>query len=86
MAMRLIRRGWVDYLASDFHARPDVRIYKKEAWKRLSDLGAEEPLAYLCLTNPARILRNEPPLEVPPLPPERGFWARMKEILNLESA
>jgi protein-tyrosine phosphatase len=85
MAMRLIRRGWVDYLASDFHARPDLRIHKKEAWKRLSALGAEEALAYLCLTNPARILRNEPPLEVPPLPPERGFWARMKEILNLEA-
>jgi tyrosine-protein phosphatase YwqE len=85
LAMRLIRRGWVDYLASDFHARPDMRIYKKEAWKRLCDLGAEEALAYLCLTNPARLLRNEPPLAVPPLPPERGFWARMKEILNLES-
>ncbi len=85
MAMRLIRRGWVDYLASDFHARPDLKIYRKEAWKRLNDLGAEEALAYLCLTNPARILRDEPPLEVPPLPPERGFWARMKEILKLEA-
>jgi protein-tyrosine phosphatase len=85
VAMRLIRRGWVDYLASDFHARPDLRLYKKEAWKRLNDLGAEETLAYLCLTNPGRILRDEPPLQVPPLPPERGFWARVKEILNLES-
>lgn len=86
LAFRLLRRGWVDYFSSDFHARPDRKIYKQEAWDRLAELGAHETLVYLCLTNPGRVFRDEAPLPVPMLPAERGFWARVREILNLESA
>ena len=81
-AMRLLRRGWVDYLASDFHGRPDRKIYESEARERLHDLGAAEALGHLALTNPARIFRDELPLPVAPLPAEQGFWAKVKTMLG----
>lgn len=85
LSHRLIRRGWADYMASDFHGRPDRSLYHKEAMDRLEELGGREAMVHLCLTNPARILRDEEPLPVPTLPEERGFWAKVKEILNVES-
>ena len=84
-AFRLLRRGWADYLSSDFHGRPDKKIYKDEAAALLDDLGGSEAMVHLGLTNPARIFREELPLPVPPLPAERGFWARVKKALNPES-
>lgn len=83
-AFRLLRRGWADYMASDFHGRSERKIYEKEARARLLELGGVEALVHLALTNPGRIFRDEAPLPVPPLPPEQGFWARIKELLNLE--
>lgn len=81
-AHRLLRRGWADYLASDFHGHTRLKVYKAEAWATLEDLGAEEVLVYLCRTNPGRLLADQEPLPVPVLPPERGFWARLKSMLN----
>jgi protein-tyrosine phosphatase len=81
-AHRLLRRGWVDYLASDFHGHPRLKIYKAEAWEMLEELGADEALIYLCRTNPGRVLSDDEPLAVPILPPERGFWARLRNMLN----
>jgi len=81
-AFRLLRRGWVDYLSSDFHPRPDRSLYKAEAWERLYDLGAQEALVHLGLTNTSRVFRDETPLPVPLVPPERGVWARVKAALN----
>ncbi|MGD8321231.1 MAG: hypothetical protein PVJ02_12265 [Gemmatimonadota bacterium] len=86
LAFRLLRRGWADYLSSDFHGRPDQKIYRLEAAAKLTELGGEEALAYMSVTNPGRVLRDEEPLPVPLLPSERGFWARVKEIFNAESA
>lgn len=83
-AFRLLRRGWADYFSSDFHGRPDKKIYRKEAAERMQGLGGHEALVYLGLTNPGRVFRDEEPLPVPPLPAERGFWAKVKEILNPE--
>lgn len=81
-AHRLLRRGWADYLASDFHGHPRLKLYKAEAWATLEEVGAEEALAYMCRTNPGRILSDQAPLPVPPLPVERGFWARLKDMLQ----
>lgn len=83
-AFRLLRRGWADYLSSDFHGRPDLKLFKREAWSRLEKLGAGESLVHLALTNTSRVFRDEEPLPVPPLPEELGFWARVREIFNVE--
>ena len=85
-ALRLLRRGWVDYLASDFHGHASLKIYKEEAWAALEAFGAAEVLHYLCRTNPGRIFSDEQPLPVPILPTDRRFWARMREILHRSRA
>ncbi len=85
-ALRLLRRGWVDYLASDFHGHSSLKVYKDEAWAALEAFGAGEVLHYLCRTNPARILTDEQPLPVPILPTDRRLWARVKEILHRSRA
>jgi len=82
VAYRLLRRGWTDYLASDFHGHARLKLYKKEVWEMLQELGAEEALNCLCCANPGRVLDDETPLPVPPLPAERGFWARLKGLLH----
>ena len=81
-AYRLLRRGWVDYLASDFHGHPRLKIYKKEAWAALEEMGADEVFNYLCRTNPGRVLTDDKPVPVPALPAEKGFWARLKSVLK----
>ncbi len=81
-AFRMLRRGWADYLSTDFHGQASMRLYKQEAWTVLEELGARDALTMLCVTNPGRLLRNEPPLAVEPLPEERGFWARLKELVQ----
>ena len=86
LAHALLRRGLSDYMASDFHARPDRAIYMDQARARLDDLGGGEAFVTMSLTNPARIFRGEEPMPVPPLPMERGFWARVRGILNSEDA
>jgi len=86
LALQLLRLGWVDFMASDFHGRPEAKIYKTEAWQRLGAMGGHEVLTFLTVSNPARILRDEAPLKVPPLSMERGLWARVKKALNPESA
>jgi protein-tyrosine phosphatase len=82
VAYRLLRRGWADYLASDFHGHARLKLYKNEVWSALQDLGADETLHYLCRANPGRVLLDETPLTVPPLPAERGFWARLKGLVQ----
>ena len=84
IAARLLRRGWADYLASDFHARSQAGIYFKDVWEKLEALSAGESLTNLCLTNPSRVFRDEIPLPVPPLPPEIGLWARVKGMMSQE--
>jgi len=80
-ALRILRKGYADYMASDFHGHARLKLYKREAWSALEELGAQESLEFLCRTNPARILTDELPLPVPPVPAERSFWARLKDAL-----
>lgn len=85
-ALRLLRRGWADYLSSDYHGRPDRKLYRTEVWNRIEALDGDEALVHLCITNPGRVFRDEEPLPVPMLPAERGFWAKVKGILKQEQA
>ncbi len=82
VAEYLLKRGWANYLASDFHGHERQKIYFKEVVEHLESMEAYEALGALCQTNPARILRDEEPLPVPMLPRETGLWARMKGMLG----
>jgi hypothetical protein len=44
--------------------------------------GADELFTYLSRTNPSRVLGDQEPLTVPVPPVERGFWARIKDIVQ----
>jgi protein-tyrosine phosphatase len=86
IAGHILKRGWASYLASDFHGHSSQKIYFREISDRLEEIGASEALGALCVTNPGRILRDEDPLPVPLLPPETGFWAKVKGMINQERA
>ncbi len=85
-AHRLLRRGWVDYMSSDFHGRPNLKLYKREARERLDELGGDEQIALLAGTNPRRVFQDEEPLSVPPLLKERGLWGRFMELFQGEES
>lgn len=80
IAGRLLRRGWVDYLATDFHGRSHLSLYFEEAEARLSTLGGEEQFDLLTGTNPSRVFRDREPLPVPPLEADPGLWGKLRGI------
>jgi protein-tyrosine phosphatase len=76
IAWRLLERGRVSYLASDYHARGRCPI--REARDVLTDRGAEESARLLMEENPALLLRDERPHPVPPLAlKKRTFLERL---------
>ncbi len=82
VAFRLLRRGWVDLLSSDFHPRPG-RIPEIDAVALLfDDLGAQEQWQVLASVNPGRILDGEEPLPVSALPEAPGLWERVRGLIR----
>lgn len=77
-ALRLLERGLVDYMASDFHGSPGLKIYKKEAWAVLEERDGDEILVLLCRVNPGRILEDLGPVPVPTLPPSSNLFDRIR--------
>jgi len=82
LSFRLLERGWVDCLASDFHGRPTLRLYITAARRLLQELDAEEAWTLLTEVNPARIIGGEQPLAVPPVKMERGVWKRLASLFR----
>lgn len=80
-ALGILRQGWADYMASDFHGRPGLPLDKDDAWSRMEDEGAEEALHLLCVVNPGRVLEDREPVPVPCLTPRRGVLEKMKGLL-----
>jgi len=78
----LLREGLIDYLCTDFHGRPDLRLYTDEATQKLEAAGASELAVVLGGTNPQRMFRDEAPLPAPRLPAERGFWGKVRELFT----
>lgn len=75
-AWRLLKRGWVDYLSSDYHARG--RLAVREARAKLEEKGGADQATLLMETNPARLLAGEAPDPVPPLvAPRKPLWRRI---------
>jgi protein-tyrosine phosphatase len=67
VALRLLERGWVDYLSTDFHGRAHLSLHAEGARARLMSFGGEEQHRLLARRNPGRLFDGEHPLPVPPL-------------------
>lgn len=74
-ARELFSRGWVDLVASDYHARGAPAL--SEEHERLSEAADREVADRLLAENPARALAGEPTAPVPAIElPEAGGGAR----------
>jgi protein-tyrosine phosphatase len=80
LARRLLEKGLVDLLASDYHSRG--RILLQECASDLAKAGAEEQADLLLRVNPGRILDDLPPLPVAPLQDPSGFWRRLTGVFR----
>ena len=86
VAFRLLREGWVDYLASDFHGHPTLPIYRREAWATLEERNARETADVLSRANPARLIEDMAPMPVPPVETHPHFLARLRGLLRRVNA
>jgi protein-tyrosine phosphatase len=77
IARTLLALGWVDYLASDYHARGVPSTARAVALLR--ERGAATHAHRLTVENPERILAGLGPLPVAPLEAKqaRPWWARL---------
>lgn len=80
---RLMQRGIVDYMASDFHGQSKLKIYKREAWEVLRGRGGEEILKTLCQVNPGRLLEDLDPLPAPALGGGARILDRIRDVIRL---
>jgi protein-tyrosine phosphatase len=81
-AREFLQRGWVDVLASDYHARgePEVATVRDLL---ISLEGGAEIAELLLSTNPTRVLAGQHPLEVPAFElPESGRWSGLRRWLR----
>lgn len=76
----LLQRGWVDLLASDYHARERLTI--GAALSKFTESGAEEEARQLLMTNPRRLLAGEDPLPVRPCMTQRTLWDRLRKVFR----
>jgi protein-tyrosine phosphatase len=81
-ALKLLERGWVDLLSSDFHGRPGLSPDLEEARQVLAELGGEEQFEILAGVNTLRVLRDQDPDPVPPLAVERGVWEKVRSFFR----
>lgn len=81
-AREFLGRGWVDLLASDYHARGEPELATVR--DRLASLEGGAEIAELLLsTNPTRLLAGEPPLDVPSFElPDSGRWSGLRRWLR----
>jgi protein-tyrosine phosphatase len=82
VAFRLLRRGWVDLLSSDFHPRPGRTPGIDAVALVFAELGAQEQWQILASLNPGRILEGDDPLPVPALPEAPGLWERVRGLIR----
>ena len=80
VAHRMLTDGLADYISSDYHARglvgtPDYRHV-------IEVRGGQEQASLLLEVNPQRMLHEELPLPIPPLPKPGGLWRRMRRLFR----
>lgn len=80
IALRILERGWADYLCSDYHSRG---VPATEACRLLLQrLGHREQQLLLMETNPELLLRGERPAPVPPLRLRGALWRRIVGLFH----
>ncbi len=80
--LRMLERGWVDCLASDFHGRPHLRVHMECARRVFEELHADEAWRLLTRVNPARIVGGAKPLPVPPIEGEPGLLGKVLSLFR----
>jgi protein-tyrosine phosphatase len=80
VAIELLRRGWIDYLAGDYHARGPLP--QDGCAAVLDALGAGDLFTVLTMTNPQRLRANRAPLPVAPLPAADTLWQRLARVFR----
>jgi protein-tyrosine phosphatase len=81
-AERLLARGWVDGMATDFHGRPSLDLYIERARDWFDLRGAGDVWSMLAAENPSRMASGLPPLEVPPVAAPEGLIGRIRSALG----
>lgn len=78
LSVAFLEQGLIDIIASDNHG--DSRsMMRTRAW--LEELGAGEQAELMTVVNPARLLRGEPMIPVPPVRRAGGFVDRLRELV-----
>lgn len=67
LIFRMLEEGLLDYLASDFHGRPEYTLYLPNGATELIRRGGDGQLDLLGRVNPRRLFDGKPPHRVPPL-------------------
>jgi protein-tyrosine phosphatase len=83
----LLARGWVDCLATDFHGRPSLRLFVREAEERIRRVEdaigiSGEAWELLTRINPERIVSGGAVLPVTPIPWEEGLWGKVTSLFR----
>ncbi|CAN5698154.1 tyrosine protein phosphatase [soil metagenome] len=81
-AARLLARGCVDVMATDFHGRPGLALYVERARGWFEARGAEDAWRLLAAENPARILAGDAPLPVPPVRRPETLMRRLRSAFG----
>jgi protein-tyrosine phosphatase len=82
-AREMLRRGWVDLIGSDYHARTGRRpLLLHQVFDALDNAGGTEQATLLMCVNPARLLDGEDTVEVPPLALHDSVWSRIRQLLR----
>lgn len=82
VAGELLARGWVDFLSSDFHARAHLGIHLRDSERFFAENDGLEQFKILTESNPARVIRDQPPLPVPAMSIRAGLWDRFTRIFS----
>jgi len=80
----LLERGWADLFSTDFHGRPHLHLYIREAAEILEAMGGLHQYDILARENPSRLLEGRTLLAVPPISEKRarGFKEKMLDLLR----
>lgn len=84
VAFRLLEQGWVDCLSTDFHGRPHQELFFQNAREVFEARDAADEFELLAAVNTGHVLDGEPVQMVPPIPPDRRLWSRLRGLLGAE--